>query len=380
MHHHLERAVPLGLLPLVLAAGAGLQQPRPAAPADGDARAHFLEVCAACHGETGDGRGTTQLDRPARSFLDGGFSYGNTEEAIYRSLTYGIPGTPMPAAPDGWSEDRRRALARYVIALGPERKEVDPRDTVMVVADRALIARGHLPPIAKGKPERPRGLLIGLPSGASFEYRTDDVRLLGVRQGEFVERRDWKGRGGDPLKPLGKTTLLASGGDPGPFARSVAGNARRDLAARLRGTWAKGRLAGIVYTLSAGDAPVAQVRESVQNLRASAGAGFLRTFAITGGAQDVALELDVVLAGDGDLRSSADAGGDAITNEVLHYLTPDGLHHYVSVDGPAGAFELLDDRLRVRVPAGQGIELAVGRVTAAVHDEDAMWRLLEEVK
>ena len=73
------------------------------APAQ-DARALFLQHCASCHGETGDGKGTAELDRPARSFRDGGFSHGNTSEAIFRTLTFGIPGTPMPAAPSVLTE------------------------------------------------------------------------------------------------------------------------------------------------------------------------------------------------------------------------------------------------------------------------------------
>ncbi|MBP27028.1 MAG: hypothetical protein CMJ63_02255 [Planctomycetaceae bacterium] len=52
--------------------------------------------CAKCHGVTGDGNGTEQLDRPARSFLAGGVSFGNTNQAIRRVVQHGIAGTPMP--------------------------------------------------------------------------------------------------------------------------------------------------------------------------------------------------------------------------------------------------------------------------------------------
>ena len=45
----------------------------------------------------GDGKGTTKLDRDPRNFQAGGFSYGNTPEAIARTITYGIPGSPMPS-------------------------------------------------------------------------------------------------------------------------------------------------------------------------------------------------------------------------------------------------------------------------------------------
>ena len=61
------------------------------------AHATFVELCAPCHGVNGDGKGTTELDRPARSCADGGFSFGNTSEALSRTLRSGIPGTPMPA-------------------------------------------------------------------------------------------------------------------------------------------------------------------------------------------------------------------------------------------------------------------------------------------
>jgi hypothetical protein len=37
-----------------------------------------------------------------------------------------------------------------------------------------------------------------------------------VRRGAFVERADWRNRGGDPLKPLGSLVWLAGVGDPGP--------------------------------------------------------------------------------------------------------------------------------------------------------------------
>jgi mono/diheme cytochrome c family protein len=157
--------------------------------------ASFVAQCAPCHGENGDGKGTTQLDRQARSFKDGGFSYGNTLPALYRSITTGIPGTPMPGFEFALAEDERRALAEYVLSLGPEDAIADTPEKVLVVGERTLVVRGLLPPIVEGASERTRGLLIGTPAGTTFEYRADDVRLLGVRQGDFVERRDWVGRG-----------------------------------------------------------------------------------------------------------------------------------------------------------------------------------------
>lgn len=193
----------------------------------------FVAQCAACHGETGDGAGTTKLDRPARSFLDGGFSYGNTLDAVVRTITHGIPGSVMPSFASSIAEADRRALAEYVIALGPKDAIPETKDSVLVVADRALAVRGKLAPIVPDAPTRPRGLLVGTTEGLTFEYRVDDVRLLGVRTGAFCDRRDWRNRGGDFVEPLGKLVHVLERGDPQP---AFAERTRGPLLARFRGT------------------------------------------------------------------------------------------------------------------------------------------------
>lgn len=203
----------------------------PQDPAD-PTRALYLEHCAKCHGERGDGQGTTALDRPARSFLAGGFSYGNTRGAIVRSIRHGIPGTPMPAFPDEvLTAAQRDALADFVIGFGPPGTVVEPGASVLRVEDRPLVVRGMLPPLAEGDARVPRGLLIGFPSGTTFEYRVDDVRFRALRQGEFVDRKDWGDRGGVPLAPLGVVISDARAAAT-PF-RSVRGE---ELACALRGT------------------------------------------------------------------------------------------------------------------------------------------------
>jgi len=242
----------------------------------GDVRAQFLMHCASCHGESGDGHGTATLDRPARSFLDGGFSYGNTPEALYRTITHGIPGTPMPAAPSVLSDADRQALAAYVISLGPKIETASVAESTIVVRDRPEIVRGKLPPVAPDLPERPRGLLLGTTDGLSFEYRTDDVRLLAVRQGAFVDRQDWRGRGGSPLQPLGVPIHLCGGGDPGPAFLGPDGTA---LAARFTGSFVDGERAGIRYRLDG--APV-EIEESARGVFRPFGSGFERTLLLRG--------------------------------------------------------------------------------------------------
>ena len=120
-----------------------------------ESRAHalFQTHCASCHGALGDGKGWTELERPARSFAEGGFSFGNTPEAIFRTLTTGIPGSPMPSFEGALDESERRLLADHVISLGPP-LPAKPSDAELVVADRPIFVRGLLPAIAEGLPQR----------------------------------------------------------------------------------------------------------------------------------------------------------------------------------------------------------------------------------
>jgi mono/diheme cytochrome c family protein len=264
--------------PLLLALLSLAQAPE-TAPAGGG-RELFVKNCAACHGESGDGRGTVQLEKLARSFRDGGFSYGNTPEALERTIRFGIPGTPMPSFGSALGEAGCQELARYVLELGPPQAEVKRSDTLLSVREQPLFARGKLPAIVEGAPETVRGLLVGTLEGLSFEYRADDLRLLGVRQGEFVERRDWSGRGGDALLPLGRIVHVSAGGRPGATARWI----RKDgppveLAASLRATRAQGGLAHVLYTLrspAAGARLEIEVDESLRAASAGPGAGFAR--------------------------------------------------------------------------------------------------------
>ncbi len=264
---------------LILAATASMAQAPEGGGGGGqfDVRALFLANCASCHGESGDGQGTTELDRPARSFKDGGFSFGNTPAAVLRTVTYGIPGTPMPSFESAFDRAQREALASYVISLGPG-LPAPPENTEMVVEQRAVVVRGMLPPLTPRAVLQPRGLAIGLPSGLSFEYRTDDVRLLGVRQGRFVNRTDWVGRGGTPLEPLGQVVLAMEGGDPGP----TFGLAAAALHSKFKGSWVRGATAGLRYELLDDEGLLhARVEESCTNLAISTATGIRRSFVLS---------------------------------------------------------------------------------------------------
>ena len=206
----------------------------------------YMMYCAQCHGATGDGKGLIELDRPARSFIDGGFSFGNTVHAIAKTTRFGIPGTPMPPFVDVLSKEQITLVAEHVRGFAPTLKEVTTKETEMIVMDRPLAVRGMIPPIKDGLPLHPRGLVIGNPDGFSYEYRVDDVRLLAIRQGRFVERADWGARGGSPLTLLGRISVLVEDGNPKPIFSSQDGV---PLKAKLTATNTLGNYGTVRYVL-----------------------------------------------------------------------------------------------------------------------------------
>jgi hypothetical protein len=151
--------------------------------------------------------------------------------------------------------------------------------------DGALIVRGILPSLEKDGPPIARGLLIGLPSGFSFEYGTKPVRLLAVRRGEFVSRTDWEERGGKPLTPLGSVVFETA---KPPFSEFVIsegsgeGGKMDPLIATLRSTSTKGGFAELVYDLvDSGGMVRAHVKERPRDVVVSDGAGIVQELEVT---------------------------------------------------------------------------------------------------
>ena len=344
-----------------------------------DAKALFVTNCASCHGETGDGKGWTELDRPARSFRDGGFSYGNTPDALFRTITYGIPGTPMPSFESSLTVAQREALAGHVVSLGPPIESVDPEQTVMRVVDQPRIVRGYLPPITDGAKEQPRGLLLGRPEGFTFEYRVDDVRMLGIRQGAFVERRDWTGRGGSALAPLGVVVLLVEDGDPrGSFRLRGVG----ELQATLTGSWVRGADAGIDYSLEHEGAAVADVTETPLPAGTSAGAGYSRRF-------------NIIARRDGVLTQRLQAHGDALRVDSFQTAQGSGVIEWTvrrRSDGMFGIVGIMlhedgrsyrqqDGVYELALPLTKGATRSVFVMTMVAHawNDEVRARFVEEV-
>jgi mono/diheme cytochrome c family protein len=189
-----------------------------------DGKWFYTRNCSGCHNDNGDGHGATivALGLTARDFKQGGFAFGDSREAITRTINTGIPGrSPMPSFRGILKDEEIGLVVDYVRTLMPPRKDEAPKNTEMIVKDRPVIARGKLPPLVEGGADIPRGLLIGTPEGMTFEYDVSDVKLLGVRLGGFADREDWSDRGGAYLKPLGQL-VFQSDDDLEPFFGAVS--------------------------------------------------------------------------------------------------------------------------------------------------------------
>jgi mono/diheme cytochrome c family protein len=82
----------------------------------------FMEHCALCHGERGDGRGIRHegFGRPPRDFTDSGWQRRTSPRHVYFAIREGVRGTAMPAwkvldPDDTWD------LVAYVRSLGRPR-------------------------------------------------------------------------------------------------------------------------------------------------------------------------------------------------------------------------------------------------------------------
>ncbi len=81
--------------------------------------------CWECHGEQGRGDGPSaeqlrdDFEFPIRptDFTRGQFKAGATPPDVFRAMTVGLDGTPMPSFADSLSDDERWALAYYVLSL-----------------------------------------------------------------------------------------------------------------------------------------------------------------------------------------------------------------------------------------------------------------------
>ena len=106
-------------------------------------RALYRQACTACHGREGRGKTplTARLEPAPPDFLNERFNRTLTPAHVFNVLTFGVPGTPMPAfAP--LSERERWDLAFYVLALRHEAAEA----ASPCAAPEALVTAGPAQP------------------------------------------------------------------------------------------------------------------------------------------------------------------------------------------------------------------------------------------
>jgi cytochrome c oxidase cbb3-type subunit I/II len=132
--------------------------------------------CWECHGDEGrgDGPSADQLqdafDLPIRpaDFTKGQFKGGSTPTDIFRTMTLGLDGTPMPSYADSMGDEERWAISYHVLSfsawndpLTGQRLELRP-DTKAMLNSPGV--RAHHPRFALD-PARPSAALTGVDQG-----------------------------------------------------------------------------------------------------------------------------------------------------------------------------------------------------------------------
>jgi cytochrome c oxidase cbb3-type subunit I/II len=103
--------------------------------------------CWECHGNSGKGDGDKAAGlkddfgfpiRPA-DLTSGQFKSGPAVEDIFRTLSTGLSGTPMPSFRDSFSDEDRWALAYYVLSLSAYKDPLTGEPLHIPAADRAAL-------------------------------------------------------------------------------------------------------------------------------------------------------------------------------------------------------------------------------------------------
>jgi cytochrome c oxidase cbb3-type subunit I/II len=121
--------------------------------------------CWECHGQTGRGDGEKapglkdDLGFPIQpaDLTAGQFKSGPTVEDIFRTMTTGLTGTPMPSYRDSLSEEDRWALAYYVLALSAFKDPLSGEPLPIAPADRTALNDPKLEADTPDKAYVPKG-------------------------------------------------------------------------------------------------------------------------------------------------------------------------------------------------------------------------------
>jgi cytochrome c oxidase cbb3-type subunit I/II len=115
--------------------------------------------CWECHGQTGKGDGEKApglkddlgFPSPPADLTAGQFKSGPTVEDIFRTMTTGLSGTPMPSYRDPLSEEDRWALSYYVLALSAYKDPLSGEPLPIAPSDRRAL---NDPALEAGTPDK----------------------------------------------------------------------------------------------------------------------------------------------------------------------------------------------------------------------------------
>jgi mono/diheme cytochrome c family protein len=207
----------------------------------------YVEIgCVKCHGMLGRGDGpsaTTLVDdsgypiRAADLTQRWTFRGGATREEIFRTMTTGLNGTPMPSFSDAMSPEQRWAITDYIVSLEPSH---EPRYTNLVIAKNVLdpidLTKGTA--IFESAPVA-RVPIVGqiMEPGRQFAPAATNVKVQAVYDAESIAllvrwhdiRRDSTGQAGPslpvpPEEEIAAKPAAAPAGDTAldPFADTAA--------------------------------------------------------------------------------------------------------------------------------------------------------------
>jgi cytochrome c oxidase cbb3-type subunit 2 len=113
--------------------------------------------CWECHGNTGKGDGEKapglkdDFGFPPADLTSGQFKSGPAVEDIFRTITTGLSGTPMPNYRDSLPDEDRWALAYYVVSLSAFKDPLTREPLSISATDRAAL---NDPKLEAGSPDK----------------------------------------------------------------------------------------------------------------------------------------------------------------------------------------------------------------------------------
>jgi cytochrome c oxidase cbb3-type subunit I/II len=148
--------------------------------------------CWECHGQTGKGDGEKapglkdDLGFPSKpaDLTAGQFKSGPTVEDIFRTMTTGLSGTPMPSYRDSLSAEDRWALSYYVLALSAYKDPLTGEPLPIAPSDRRALDD---PALEADTPDK-----AYVPSGRAAASRGGAHLLAGRNGNSVAEQRTAK--------------------------------------------------------------------------------------------------------------------------------------------------------------------------------------------